>query len=142
MLKTLKVFKQIKGLKNLKCFTKISLIIGIIIGSILVGAMTIYHHEVAMVDYIVSDDYSSVVYKYDKEKIFSPISELPNSIDEEFGAFPEKARLENDKSKQATCYEYEYNGLIYLKVVVRNNKFILIGDDQKEDVFYYVESTQ
>ncbi|MDE6111432.1 MAG: hypothetical protein K2F65_05890 [Eubacterium sp.] len=114
----------------------------LIIGSIIVGAMTIYHDNVTMVDYIISDDYTSVVYKYDKEKAFLPINELPSSIDEEFGALPEKARLENDKSKEASCYRYEYNGLIYLKVVVRNNKFILTGDDQKEDVFYYVESTQ
>ena len=136
----LKVFKQIKELKNFKRFTRISIIVALIIGSIAVGAITIYHHNVVMVDYIISDDYATVVYKYDKEKIFLPINELPSSIDEEFGVFPEKARLENDKSKQATCYRYEYNGLIYLKVVVRNNKFILTGDDQKEDVFYYVEN--
>lgn len=136
----LKVFKQIKELKNFKRFTRISIIVALIIGSIAVGAITIYHHNVVMVDYIISDDYATVVYKYDKEKVFSLLSVPPDSVDEEFGVFPEKARLENDKSKQATCYRYEYNGLIYLKVVVRNNKFILTGDDQKEDVFYYVEN--
>ena len=142
MLNILKVFKQIKELKNLKRFTIISVIIALIIGSLVSVAMTIHHYNVVMIDYIIADDYSYVVYTYDEEKTFSPIEKLPNSIDEEFGGLLQNVRLESDKSKQATCYEYEYNGLIYLKVVVFNNKFILTGDDQKEDVFYYVESTQ
>lgn len=140
MLKTLKILKQIKGLKNLKRFTRISVIVALIIGSFVSATMTIHHYNVVMIDYIIADDCSYVVYTYDEEKVFSPIEKLPNSIDEEFGGLLRNARLESDKSKRATCYEYEYNGLIYLKAEISDNKFIVFGEDTSIEIFYYVEN--
>ena len=123
-------------------FIIISIIVGIIIGSLVVVEHVMYYHNDIQINYIVADDYSYVVNAYDKKQKFIPIKELPVSIDEKFDGTLWRGRLENDKSKTSTFYLYEYNGLDYLKVEISENKFISFGDDNSGDVYYYVEDTE
>lgn len=132
-----------KESKHFIRFGVVALIVGtaiIVIAAILVSISSVrYRHENVYIDYIIADDYSYAIDAYNKDKTFSPIEKLPDTIHKENSVLPVSGRLEKNKSKSATCYEYEYEGLTYLEVEIYDNKFII---DEGNTVFlYYVEDT-
>lgn len=128
--------------KELIRFTVFVIIVGAIISTSVIVALVLYHHDKLMIDYIVSDDYSYVVYALDENKTFTSIKSLPDSIDEEFGGVLWNGCIENDKSKKANCYKYKYDGLEYLKIEIVDNKLIEFDTDNNDnEIFYYVENT-
>lgn len=136
-----KISQFIKELKGLSRFTVRMLIIGILIMILAFAAFEYYNYNYLSMQYTVADDCSYVVSTLDKNQTFSPIEKLPESIDEEFGYTLWRGRLESDKSKTANCYEYEYEGLKYLKVEILENKLIVFGDGGTDDTaHYYVEN--
>ena len=129
-----------KELKRFICIIVVTIIIGIIMLVLVTVSSVRYRYENVYIDYIIADDYSYAVDAYNKSKIFSSIEKLPDSINEEDRELPVSGRLENDRSKLATCYEYEYEGLTYLEVEIYDKKIITDGSDS---IFlYYVEDTQ
>ena len=109
----------------------------IIIMSLGITITIIYHHKVTLTGYIVTNDYSHVINAANKNNTYSKIERLPNKINEELDGVVWAGRVEDDSSKTAVCYVYNYNELNYLKVVITDNK--LIQTDQNEIVYYYVE---
>lgn len=113
----------------------------VLIIAVLVSVSSVrYRYDKVYIDYIIADDYSYAVDAFNKNKKFSPIEKLPDSICEEDRDLPVSGRLENNRSKSATCYEYKYEGLTYLEVEIYNNKFIISENDTF--FLYYVEDTE
>ena len=133
------MLKLSNELKRFIRFTVVAFIVAIIMLVVVTVSTVNYRRDHVNNDYIIADDYSYVVEEYNKNKRFSPIEKLPDSIDEEDKDWPWRGRLEKDRSKTATCYEYEYEGLTYLKVELYDNKLFI---DENDTIFlYYVEDT-
>lgn len=129
-----------KELKRFILFVVVAFVVAIIIVVWASVSSVRYRHDHVYNDYIIADDYSYAMEEHNKSKTFSSIEKLPDSIDEEDKDLPWRGRLESDRSKLATCYEYEYDGLTYLKVELYDNKFFTDGNDSI--LLYYVEDTQ
>ena len=131
--------------KELKRFIRIIvvvIVIGIIISALAVIVLEEYRRDYVFVHYVIADDYSYVVRAYNKDQTFSPIEKLPDPIDEESRGLPWSGRIEGNKSQTATCYEYEYEGVVYLEIEIYEKKLITFGEDNSYIVLYYVEDTQ
>lgn len=124
-----------------KPIRKIIIVFIIAIMAIVISSVfaTLYYHDVVLVDYVISSDYSSAFDTYNKDITFETIDNFPKELESEENSFPCKGRIKNDKSKSATCYKYEYNGVNYLKVEITNNKLIEFGESD-ETVLYYIEN--
>ena len=128
-----------KELKRFILFVVAAFVVAIIISVWATVSTVRYRHDHIYNDYIIANDYSYVKMEHNKSKTFSPIEKLPDSIDEEDKDWPRRGRLESDRSKLATCYEYEYDGLTYLEIEIYDNKLFTDGNDS---IFlYYVEDT-
>lgn len=129
-----------KELKRFILFAVVAFVVAIITVVWASVSSVRYRYDHVYNDYIIADDYSYAMEEHNKSKTFSPIEKLPDSIDEEDRGLPWRGRLESDRSKLATCYEYEYDGLTYLEVELYDNKFFTDGNDS---IFlYYVEDAQ
>lgn len=88
-------------------------VLAIVISSVF---STLYHHNNVLVNYVISNDYSSVVDTYNKDVTFEAIDNLPKELESDENSITYKGRIKDDKLKSATCYKYEYNGVNYLKI--------------------------
>ncbi len=142
---TAEVFKlphNSKIKKELKSFIILIVVLFAItaVVSVLVSVESVfYRYNHIYIDYIIADDYSYAIDAYNKDKTFSPIENLP-STNEEIHPLPVRGCLEKNKSKSATCYEYEYEGLTYLKAEIYDDKLITFGEDKSLVIRYYVEN--